>query len=127
MLKVELRTSKHDLWIVFNDLRSELEALESLNVSDPVEVLVDSGVRQLILDRVSRLPQLRGSNLDIMVYQGYPVDLSGAIKIFIANKEITDVLGEYVYARVFIEDRKEYEPNLFNILPQFDGQNPMIP
>lgn len=117
MVEVKLKRSKEGLELSFQNLSGQIEKLESMNVSDPHEKVVESGVRQIICEQLARLPQLKTSPIDIMVYRGLKGDTSTAIEFKLDSAASNTIGWQEVCAKVFISDRKEYEPRLFDILP----------
>ena len=117
MAEVNLNRLGSELVLSFPNLFGDIEKLESMNVSDPQEKLVESGVRRIICEQLARLPQFKESPIDIMVYRGLRGDTPTAIE-FRLDSAASDAIGwADVCAKVFISDRKEYEPRLFDILP----------
>jgi hypothetical protein len=56
-----------------------------------------------------------------MVYRGLKGDTSTAIEFKLDSAASNTIGWQEVCAKVFISDRKEYEPRLFDILPMKDA------
>jgi hypothetical protein len=117
MAGIKLKRSKEGLELSFHDLYTQIEKLESLNVSDPAEIVVESGVRLAICTQLAKLPQISEQNIDILVYKGSKRETPTAIEFKLDSAAGEAIGSAYVCAKVFLSDRKEYEPRLFDILP----------
>ena len=117
MVEVKLMKSETELKIFFSEPSTQVETLESTGVEDAKEKLVESGCRQIIFEQLARLPQLRESKIDIMIYKGPNRNTPQAIEFVIDEATRSETGISVVSAKVFIADRKEYEPRLFDILP----------
>ena len=117
MAEVKLIQSETELKIFFPEPCIQLEKLVESGVEDAKEKLVESGCRQIIFEQLDRLPQLRESKIDIMIYKGPNRNTPQAIEFVIDEATRSETGISVVSAKVFIADRKEYEPRLFDILP----------
>jgi hypothetical protein len=117
MADIKLKKSKDGLEIFFPDLFTQIETLELSNVSDPAEKLVESGVRLAICDQLSKLPQIDAQKIDILVYKGSKRETPTAIEFKLDEVAAKAIGSTLVCAKVFLSERKEYEPRLFDILP----------
>tara|TARA_B110000908_G_scaffold168122_1_gene222388 strand:+ start:419 stop:784 length:366 start_codon:yes stop_codon:yes gene_type:complete len=117
MADIKLKKSKDGLELFFPDLFTQIETLELSNVSDPAEKLVESGVRLAICDQLAKLPQIDEQKIDILVYKGSKRETPTAIEFKLDEVAAKAIGSTHVCAKVFLSDRKEYEPRLFDILP----------
>jgi hypothetical protein len=117
MAKIELKRSREGLELSFPDLSTQIESLDLMNESDPAAVVVESGVRRLICDQIAKLPQISEQDIDILVYRGSKRETPTAIEFNLDAATAEAVGCKQVCAKVFLSERKEYEPRLFDILP----------